>query len=222
MSNFLLFAGSVRPLEPDCTPTGIYKTRAATPLQLSLTGLEGDQQADRRFHGGPEKALHLYPSQHYPRLSQAYPELAPVFVPGSLGENLSCDAWDETSACIGDVLALGNCRIQVSQPRSPCWKINHKFDCPTLSKWIADEGITGWYFRVLTPGMVQPDDELHLLERNADPIPVLHIWRSHVEHRPQRDELLRIAASPGLNPEWAKKFRDRANWLSQLKNAVKG
>lgn len=207
-------------LEPEGSPTGIFKNRLTRAMALTATGLAEDIQADKRFHGGPEKALHLYPSHHYQRLAQAHPDLASSFVPGSLGENLSCDQWDETSACIGDVLALGACRIQISQPRSPCWKINHKFDRPKLSQLIADEGITGWYFRVLSPGIVQPDDDLVLLERNADPVSVIQLWRTHLNHRPPRDELQRIAATPGLNPEWAKKFRDRASWLNQMKDTL--
>lgn len=213
--SLLIFVGKLSHLEPDGTPTGIYKVPVVGPIILTTTGLDGDVQADRRVHGGPEKALHHYPAQHYARLAAHYPAIAAALAPGSLGENLSLDGLDETTVCVGDIYTLGECRIQVSQPRSPCWKINHKFSEPGLSRFIADQSLTGWYYRVLASGTVQLDDRLKLIARNPEPITLARLWALQIDHRPSRDELRTVAATPGLNPDWARKLNQRASWLGQ-------
>ncbi len=219
MSSALLgvFAGGITSLPPDGTPSGIFKHPVAGPVRVGVEGLEGDRQADRRVHGGAEKAVHLYPAGHYARLAAAFPALASAFVPGSMGENLSVAGWDEESVCIGDVFRVGNCRLQVSQPRSPCWKINHKFGDEGLAEFIAREGITGWYFRVLEGGSLAVGDAFELLARNPAPVSLARLGRAQREHRPNLLELREIAATPGLSPAVAKKLLDRLGWLERLK-----
>lgn len=212
-----VFTGGVKSLPPDGTPSGIFKHPVAGPVAVGLEGLEGDRQADRRVHGGAEKAVHLYPAGHYARLAAAFPALADALVPGSMGENLSVAGWDEESVCIGDVFRVGSCRLQVSQPRSPCWKINHKFGDDGLAQFIAHEGITGWYFRVLEGGSVAVGDGFELLERNPAPVSLARLGRVQREHRPAGAELREIAATPGLTPALMKKLLDRLGWLERLK-----
>ena len=103
-----VFTGVITSLPPDGTPTGIFKRPVAGPVTVGLEGLEGDRQADRRVHGGAEKAVHLYPATHYERLTATFPALADALVPGCMGENLSVAGWDEESVCIGDVFRIGN------------------------------------------------------------------------------------------------------------------
>ena len=212
-----VFVGSITSLPPDGTPSGIFKHAVAGPLAVSVEGLAGDRQADRRVHGGAEKAVHGYPAEHYRRLAAAFPALADLFVAGSMGENLSVGGWDEESVCIGDVFRVGSCRLQVSQPRSPCWKINHKFGDDGLAQFITQEGITGWYFRVLETGTVAVGDACELLERNPAPVSLARLGRVQREHRPEGAELREIAATPGLTPALAKKLLDRLGWLERLR-----
>ena len=120
--------------------------------QIGPEGFSGDAQADRRVHGGPEKAVHLYPAAHYTRLAERFPEAAAQLQPGSLGENISSSTLDETRVRIGDIFRLGEARLQVCQPRSPCWKIDDRFGCAGMAAYIAEQRLTGWYFRVLQPG----------------------------------------------------------------------
>lgn len=208
-----VFVGRLQALQPEGQPTGIFKQAVDRPVAVGAEGLAGDVQADRRVHGGPEKAVHHYPAEHYGRLAAAFPALAADFLPGSLGENLSTRGWTEAEVYIGDVFAAGPVRLQVSQPRSPCWKIDHKFGGAGLARWIAEAGVTGWYYRVLEGGAIEPGAAFELVGRNAEPVSLQRLWQAHRAHRPDGEELARIAATPGLSPGWVKKLGERLEWL---------
>lgn len=210
-----VFAGSVRPLPPEGHPSGIVKEAVAGPVPLGPLGLAGDAQADRRVHGGPDKALHHYPAEHYAVLAAAYPERAAQFVPGSIGENVSTTGWTEENVCVGDVFRIGEARVQVTQPRSPCWKINHRYGLENALQLVAERGITGWYCRVLEAGRIAAGDVFELLERNADPVTLRHLWQVTRSHRPAAEDLSRLAWTPGLSDSWAEKLRQRLEWLRQ-------
>lgn len=205
--------GGLRPLPPENRPTGIFKSEIVMPVWLAREGLVGDAQADRRVHGGPEKALHQYPVAHYARLAAAFPPLQPDLLPGTLGENLSVPGWDETNVCIGDTFRLGDARIQISQPRSPCWKIDSRFATDGMARLIEAEGITGWYFRVLEEGAVEPDCPFEVIERPNPELTLAHLLGQWRAHRPAPEHLRELAATPGLTAGWADKLRQRAERL---------
>jgi MOSC domain-containing protein YiiM len=208
-----LYIGGIAPLPPEGQASGIFKRPAAGPVRLTRQGLVGDAQADRRVHGGPDKALHHYAAENYPRLAAAFPAQAAQLVPGSIGENLSTRGWTEASVCIGDLFRVGGARVQVSQPRSPCWKIDHKFAAPGMSRFIAEAGITGWYYRVVEEGELAPGDPFELLERPAPAATLARLWRVGLMHRPDEAELADLAATPGLAAGWVRKLDERAEWL---------
>jgi MOSC domain-containing protein YiiM len=212
MAHVSLFIGSVRPLHGSGRPSAIVKQAVVTPLDLLTEGFTGDQQADRRVHGGPDKAVHLYPAGHYRKLSQAFPELSRQFVAGSLGENLSTDALDESTVSIGDIYQLGTAQLQVCQPRNPCWKIDTRFATEGIAAYIAEHGLTGWYWRVLSPGRVTPGDTLRCLASSGAPslAAAMQLWQSH---RPTPDALEELAATPGIAEDWQRKIQTRADWL---------
>jgi MOSC domain-containing protein YiiM len=208
-----MYAGGLSALPPEGQLSGIFKQALSGPVMLGIEGLDGDAQADRRVHGGPEKALHHYAAESYAVLAADFPGIAAQLLPGSIGENLCTEGWTETQICIGDVFRLGAARIQVSQPRSPCWKINHRYGEPVLSKAIAERGLTGWYYRVLQPGRVGPDSAFELVDRNPAEVSVIRLWLANVARRPDPDELALLAVTPGLNRGWVKKLAERADWL---------
>jgi MOSC domain-containing protein YiiM len=210
-----VFVGGIRPLPPEGHPTGIFKQAVAGPVQLGPEGLAGDAQADRRVHGGPHKALHHYAAENYARLAAAFPAKAALFVPGSLGENLSTIGWDEDAVCIGDVFRIGSARVQVSQPRQPCWKISHKFGEDELLRFVAEHCIAGWYYRVLEGGAIAAGDAFELVGRNPQPVTLRHLWFTQRAHRPDPDELARLRDTPGLSPNWVQKLDERITWLRQ-------
>lgn len=213
MAKITLYIGGIRPLPESGRPTGIYKQAVSGRIAVGYEGFAGDQQADRRVHGGPEKAVHLYPAAHYAKLAARFPDVAPQLIPGSLGENISTADLDESDVRIGDIYRLGSARLQVCQPRNPCWKIDERFAVEGMAAFIAEHGLTGWYWRVVTPGEVGPDDEL-LLDQAAPEAFTLaaacQLWHTH---RPALGDLEKLAATPGIASHWQQKIEQRCAWL---------
>lgn len=143
--------------------TGFSKSPTNGPAWLGYEGFRGDEQADRRYHGGSEKAVCVYPAEHYPywRETLSIPDLGH----GGFGENLTVVGLTEDQVCIGDRFALGGAVVQVSQPRQPCWKLARHWRIKDLALQVEQTGFTGYYLRVLHHGEVQPDDTLILKER---------------------------------------------------------
>jgi len=143
--------------------TGFYKQPVLQPLWLGYEGLKGDQQADRRFHGGSEKAVCVYPAEHYPYWLKTlgFSEMPP----GAFGENFTTSGLLETEVCIGDTYAIGEALVQVSQPRQPCWKLARRWQIKDLTAQVERTGHTGFYFRVLRHGAVAAGADFTLLER---------------------------------------------------------
>ncbi|WP_454865746.1 MOSC domain-containing protein [Pseudomonas umsongensis] len=208
-----VFAGGLAVLQPEGQRTGIFKQRQAGPVRVELQGIVGDQHGDTRVHGGPEKAVHQYAVQNYQRLAQAFAPSAAHLVAGSLGENICAFGLSELNVHIGDVFRIGSSLLQVSQPRSPCWKINHRFDAEHMSMFVARERITGWYYRVLEPGWLQAGDRIELLERHNERFSIDQFWQVQLSHRPLIEDLLALADSVGLAAEWKRRLGERAKWL---------
>lgn len=179
----LLFAGGLSYLEPEGQRTGIFKRKISGPARVASHGIEGDEHGDLRVHGGPEKAVHHYAAENYARLALAFPRSAPALVPGSLGENISAHHLSERNVHLGDVFRVGSSVLQVSQPRSPCWKINHRFDAERMSMYVAQERVTGWYYRVIEPGFIQAGDRMELQDRQTDRFSVDQFWHVQLAHR---------------------------------------
>ena len=208
-----LFTGRVKLMLPDGEPSGIFKSAVDGPQHLGTNGLEGDEQADLRYHGGPEKALHQYPAEHYALLAQEWPQCASLLGPGVLGENISTRGMTEHDVCIGDVFGMGEARIQLSQPRSPCWKIDRRLKVDGASRFVEAAGVTGWYYRVLDEGRLCAGDEIVLLERPNPWLTLVHYWDTVMAHRPDPVALRQIAAAAGLATDKAQRWLERAAWL---------
>ena len=208
-----VFIGRVRLMLPEGEASGIFKSAVDGPVQLGPTGLEGDEQADLRHHGGPDKALHHYPAEHYALLAEEWPQCAAMVGPGVLGENLSTRGLTEHDVCIGDVLRIGEAEVQVSQPRSPCWKIDLRLKVKDASRFVEAAGVTGWYYRVLREGRLCAGDGIELLERPNPWLTLAEYWDTVIAHRPDPAALRRIAAAPGLAADKASRWLERAAWL---------
>jgi MOSC domain-containing protein YiiM len=150
--------------------TAINRRAVSGPVELTRDGLAGDRVADDRHHGGPDQAVCCYPHEHYPYWQE---RLSRPLEPPAFGENLTTEGLLEAQVCIGDVLGTGSARVQVTQPRQPCWKLANKHAAPQLPAWINALGYTGFYLRVLEPGIVRAGDELTPIER---PCPNLTVW----------------------------------------------
>lgn len=210
-----IFAGGLRCLEREGQRTGMYKRKMPGVARVTYQGIEGDEHGDLRVHGGPEKALHHYAAENYALLAQAFPGSAEALVPGSLGENISARNLTERDVHIGDVFRVGSTVLQVSQPRSPCWKINHRFDADRMSMYVAQEHITGWYYRVVEPGSIQAGDGFELIERQTDRYSIEKFWQVQLAHRPSHEDLLELVSIPGLSEDWKRRLGDRMKWLQK-------
>jgi MOSC domain-containing protein YiiM len=150
--------------------TGIFKLPVAKRLRLRSLNLEGDQQADLSVHGGKDKAVYAYPSEHYPLWKK---ELPGVDLPwGAFGENFTIAGLLETDVCLGDRFAIGTAQVVVTQPRIPCFKLNLKFGRDDMVKRFLASRRTGFYLRVLREGEVGVGDEIHLAHRDENHVSI--------------------------------------------------
>jgi MOSC domain-containing protein YiiM len=151
--------------------TGIFKQPVTAPTQLHTLNLAGDQQADLTVHGGPYKAVYFYPYEHYAHW-QTYLGRA-AFGYGQFGENFTVTGMTETDVMIGDIYRLGAAVVQITQPRSPCFKLTHKLQAPAdFSRAFLQSGYTGFYARVLQEGSVEPNTPIELIEQNSEQVSV--------------------------------------------------
>ncbi|KAL7786649.1 pyruvate kinase-like protein [Trichoderma ceciliae] len=145
--------------------SGIDKELRTVSMKVDKLGLEGDEH-DLTFHGGLDKAILGYCSSHYPSWQESYPDRVDKFVPGGFGENFVTARMNERNVCIGDVISVGpQVLLQVSLPRQPCFKLNHRFSLKNFAPETYKTSRTGWYYRVLREGNVSASDELKLVER---------------------------------------------------------
>lgn len=197
-----LLIGSVACLGDRGARSGIDKRPSHEPLLLSFDGLAQDGQADRRFHGGPQKALHQYPREHYEAWRQEGKAPQTRLSPGGFGENLSTLGLSERDVSVGDIFSLGEAIIQVSQGRQPCWKLNLRFGHPDMSARVQASGRIGWYYRVLREGRVAAGDTLMRLERRAPEWTIERLWRLLYVAPLDRVELEAMTAADALPASW--------------------
>ncbi|MEO6716808.1 MAG: MOSC domain-containing protein [Novosphingobium sp.] len=161
-----VLTGTITPFRAPDETSAIAKCPRAGPIAIGLLGLSGDEQADRVHHGGPDKAIHHYPYDHYPSWRSEIGDHPLLSSPGGFGENISTHGLLECEVCIGDRFRLGTALVELSHGRTPCWKISHRFGLPKLTAQVLKTGRTGWYYRVLEPGTVQTDDTIELVKRS--------------------------------------------------------
>ena len=194
--------GPVAPLGPDGVPSGFRKGAASGRVAVGRLGLAGDAQADLNVHGGPDKAVYVYPVAHYAWWRDALPEHAALLRAGGFGENLTVAGLDENTTCIGDVLDIGSARLQVTQFRQPCFKLALYFGDRRLPQAMVRSGRSGWYVRVLREGSVGPSDAVLLAARPNPAWPVTRLARSFLHRAATPDELAELADMEGLAEGW--------------------
>lgn len=188
--------------------TGSFKAPITGPLWLGTTNLAGDGQADPKHHGGPDKAVCAYPAAHYPAWRA---ELAlPDFPFGAFGENFTLKGITEETVCVGDTYGVGEARVQVSQPRQPCWKLSRRWRVKDLALRVQATGRTGWYFRVVAEGNVAPGSPLILLERPFPEWTIARANRVMHESRHDRAAAATLAACRLLSANWRETLAQRA------------
>jgi len=161
--------------------TGIFKSPVPGPLLLRRLNLDGDHQADLENHGGRNKAVYAYPSEHYEFWRREFPDME---LPWSMfGENLTTEGLSEEDACIGDHFRIGEAVVKVTQPRIPCYKLGIRFGRPDIVKRFLASRRSGIYFAVVEEGLVNTGDAIERVRKNEHRISVADINRAYVNTR---------------------------------------
>ena len=197
-------AGTARPFN-GAELSAIQKRPQEGPVQIHAEGLAPDEQADRRVHGGPEMALHLYPLDHHEWWRGEIGDHPALDEPGGFGSNIALRGLTEEDVHIGDRFRLGTALIEVSQPRQPCWKIEHRFGHKGMVASIIRTGRSGWYFRVIETGEVQAGDSLERVAPGALDWSIARVFRALVAGKASPAELAELAALPALTPRLREK-----------------
>lgn len=166
--------------------------------------------ADLSVHGGPDQAIHHYAADHMPFWQSRHAEQAATFVPGCFGENVATTGLDEQTLCIGDVLSMGSARVQVSQGRQPCWKLDAHIGRKDMAYAFRKTCKTGWYYRVLEPGIVTPESFMHVIERPAPQWPIHAVISARFSREVSRDTAEQLSVLAPLSAEWRAHFRPLA------------
>jgi MOSC domain-containing protein YiiM len=183
--------------------TGIFKEPVEGRVRVEALNLAGDRQADLTVHGGLEKAVYAYPSEHYEYWRRELPEVA--FSWGHFGENLTTEGLREDGLCIGDRLRVGTAVLVVTQPRMPCYKLALRFQRDDMIRRFLGSGRNGFYFSVAEPGEVHAGAEVEILSLEPNRVTVSDIVRLYLG--PERDpELVERATRVEALPESWKAF----------------
>lgn len=196
--------------------TGFFKLPITNPVWLGTLNLDGDAQADLENHGGLDKAVNVYPIEHYAYWTKTLP--LKDLPSGAFGENFTTDGLSESEVCIGDTFEVGDSLVQVSQPRQPCWKLARRWGVNDLAIQFQETGRTGWYFRVLREGFVKAKDKLVLLDR---PYPQWTIATANLimhHHKKDIDAARELANCPTLSSRWRVKLSRRSTEIGMEEN----
>ncbi len=203
-----LLVGKAVPYTRPGSFSAIAKQPVAGPVHVDIEGLEGDEQGDRKVHGGPNKAVHHYAYEHYARWREQLGALPLLEQPGAFGENISTRGLCEADLCLGDVLRCGEARLEVVQTRQPCWKLNDRFGVADMALRVQQSGMTGWYYRVLEPGALESGQMLSLEHRPFPDWPLQRLNRLLFDRVLSR-EALEPALQLPLVPSWRKLLERR-------------
>ena len=187
--------------------TGIYKEPVAGRIMLHRHNLDGDQQADLTVHGGRDKAVYVYPVEHYVTWAQELGHSNFSF--GQFGENFTVEGMLEETVCLGDSFRIGDARLEVTQPRVPCYKLGVKFGSMKFPKRFLASNRTGYYLRVLEEGEVGAGDSIERVKADPERMTIRQAVRlAFFEQKDvaMLEKSLRIRA---LSPEWRTMFQEQ-------------
>jgi MOSC domain-containing protein YiiM len=187
--------------------TSIWKSPVEGRVRVGRENLDGDRQSDLNVHGGVDKAVYAYPSEHYAFWRA---ELGLAELPwGAFGENLTLAGVTEERICIGDRMRCGSAELAVTQPRIPCYKLGLRFGRPDVVKRFRAAGRSGFYFAVVREGELGAGDSLELVPYTGDRISVADANRAYYDARADPGLVARLAALAPLAESWREEFRAR-------------
>jgi MOSC domain-containing protein YiiM len=187
--------------------TSIFKTPVEGRVMLRTTNLDGDRQSDLSVHGGPNKAVYGYPSEHYGPWNAELNE--PSLPWGSFGENFTTEGVFETDVYIGDRYRLGEAIVRVTTPRLPCFKLAAKFRSDDIITRFLETGRCGFYFSVAEEGEVGTGDSFELLDREKSTLSIAAVNQLYTAKSPDRETLEQSLHVKTLPESWRMRFRAR-------------
>ena len=192
--------------------SAIAKQPVSGAVRIGWLGLAGDSVADPVHHGGWDKAIHLYPQDHYGWWRERKPGHPLLEKPGAFGENIASRGMTEEEVCLGDRFSLGSAVVEVSHGRQPCWKLDHRFGARDVMATIVKTARCGIYFRVLREGEAEAGAMMELLERPLPQWSIARLFRLLIGggHKDEPDAVRALADMPVLAEAW----RDRARKLA--------
>jgi MOSC domain-containing protein YiiM len=187
--------------------TGIFKSPVEGRVEMRWLNLDGDRQSDLSVHGGPDKAVYAYPSEHYGYWRAELPEMDLPW--GMFGENLTTEGLNEETVYIGDRFRIGEAELTVTQPRMPCYKLGIRFKRADILRRFLASGRTGFYFSVQREGEIGAGDQLELIERSAHKVKVSDITRLYAKDRADTELMRRAIEVEALPESWREFFSER-------------
>jgi MOSC domain-containing protein YiiM len=186
--------------------TSIFKSPVSGRVAVRNHNLEGDRQADLRVHGGPNKAVYAYSSEHYPYWAKQLPDTGLPF--GNFGENLTITGLTEEQAHIGDRYRIGTCILRVTQPRMPCFKLGIRFGRADMIKLFWKSGRPGIYFAVAKEGELGVEDEIELVEEHPAQVAVADVVKVYKRQTTDPEMYARVMEAP-IAGSWKEEIRER-------------
>ena len=187
--------------------TGIFKEPVSGPVRVRKLGLEGDQQADLSVHGGVNKAVYLYPSEHFTFWQDRYP--GRHFVPGLFGENLTTTGLLEPEIHVGDTLGIGSAEFMVTIPRMPCYKLGIKMGDPGIIKAFLEANRSGFYLKVLTEGVIEAGQPIVKTGSDGHGLKIEEVGRLYALDKDNEQLLQKALNAPNLTADWKAYFAKR-------------
>ena len=187
--------------------TSISKNAVDGRIRVSSLNLAGDQQSDLSVHGGADKAVYAYPSEHYSYWRNTLPGLDLPW--GAFGENFTTEGLLEENVRIGDRLQVGSAEFIVTQPRMPCFKLGIRLNRMDMVKLFRESKRSGFYFAVLREGDVAAGDPIQFAERQDGALTVADIVNLYTSESGNQDLLRRATELPALSSGWKEYFRKR-------------
>ncbi|MGH9969467.1 MAG: MOSC domain-containing protein [Pyrinomonadaceae bacterium] len=191
--------------------TGIFKEPVSRRLKLGTLNLDGDRQADLSVHGGPSKAVYVYPSEHYVFWRQELPDMELPW--GMFGENFTTSGLAEGELNIGDKFSVGSALVMITEPRMPCFKLGIRFGRSDIIKRFLVSGRTGFYFAVLREGEIGAGDPIELVERDKKGVRVSDVTRLYTSEKHNVELLRRVIQVDALPESWRGYFQNQLKKL---------
>jgi MOSC domain-containing protein YiiM len=185
--------------------TGIFKAPVSGRVMLRRTNLDGDRQADLSVHGGPDKAVYGYPSEHYAYWSKQLP--GHDFPWGAFGENFTTEGMLEKEVSVGDRYRVGSAVVMVKTPRLPCFKLAAKFQSDDIIEQFLSSGFSGFYFSVIEEGELGAGDEFQFLGGETPTLTILEAFRLFLPSSDDVDLLRHATQAQALPESWRERFR---------------